>query len=55
MHMVTAVGDLWAQLSGPSAQLTLGNVAHRGTFSCLGTESLFLFSLCKSRAASMEN
>lgn len=55
MHMVTVVGDLWAHLSDLSAQLTWGNVAHGETFLCLSTESLFLFSLCKSRAASMEN
>lgn len=46
MHTVTVVGDLWAYLSDPSAQFTQGNVARRGTFLCLSTESFSLFSRC---------
>lgn len=45
--MVSVVGHLWAHLWDLST--------HRGTFLCPGKERLSHFSLCKSRAASMEN
>lgn len=43
MRTITVVGDLQAHLLDLSAQLTPGDIARRGTFLCLCTESLFLF------------